>query len=276
MSKLIDIIGQRFGQLVVIAASRKSGRAAWLCQCDCGGTCVTSGTQLRSGKTHTCDGPAHVPYIDMVGKKFGRLLVVKRSGGKHSSRNILWECLCECGETVTVPGSVLRSGKARSCGCFRSENLIKRLTTHGKWQTRTYRVWAAIIQRCTNHKHKHFGNYGKRGIAVCEGWRKFENFYTDMGERPDNKTIDRIDNDDGYHCGHCDDCKSHGWTANCRWATPREQGNNTSRNRHISIDGQVVTVKQASEITGVKYGTILTRLNKGLSDEDAIKPAKKK
>lgn len=86
--------------------------------------------------------------------------------------------------------------------------------THGMSRTGLYRVWGDMKQRCLNPKHKDYPNYGSKGITVCKRWMKFINFYEDMGERPKNKSLDRINNDGNYEPG------------NCRWATSSEQQQN--------------------------------------------------
>jgi hypothetical protein len=93
--------------------------------------------------------------------------------------------------------------------------------THGQTiggkDTRVYRVWAAMIYRCTNPRDKHWKDYGGRGITVCDRWRKFENFYADMGGPPPGLSIDRLNNDGNY-------CKE-----NCAWRTAAEQAKNKRR-----------------------------------------------
>lgn len=90
--------------------------------------------------------------------------------------------------------------------------------THGQsHRTRTYVSWDSMIQRCTNPKTKNWRWYGAMGVAVCDRWRKFANFYEDMGDRPEGMTLDRINPAGNYEPG------------NCRWADSLTQGRNKRR-----------------------------------------------
>lgn len=100
---------------------------------------------------------------------------------------------------------------ATSARCYRcSPNGVNNLK-HGMWGTRIHRIWGQMVARCRNPKHADYQNYGGRGIAVCERWLTFANFYADMGEKPEGLSLDRTDNDGNYEPG------------NCRWATSKEQ-----------------------------------------------------
>jgi len=149
--------------------------------------------------------------IDLVGQIFGRWTVLSRSEEKKTyEQSALWKCLCECGNQALVSTGTLRRGKSKSCGCLQRESATK----HGMYNTRVYKSWQQMRDRCNNPNHHAYSSYGGRGISVCKEWGDFEKFYEDMGDRPENMSIDRIDNDKGYSSN------------NCQWSTPREQVNN--------------------------------------------------
>ena len=115
-----------------------------------------------------------------------------------------------------------------------------------------YSRWAGMIDRCTNPKHIYFHNYGGRGIVVCERWRDFALFILDMGStfKP-GLTLDRIDNDGNY-------CPE-----NCRWATPKEQGNKSRINTILTAFGKSQTITQWAEELKIHHNTLHGRLKLG-------------
>ena len=95
-------------------------------------------------------------------------------------------------------------------------------------KTSEYGTWQAMIRRCESPKATDYEHYGGRGIAVCERWRSFENFFADMGPKPSPKhSIDRDDNNADYE------------PRNCRWSTAKEQARNRRRRRDsLDLEGQ--------------------------------------
>jgi hypothetical protein len=126
-----------------------------------------------------------------------------------------------------------------------------------------YNRWKDLKKRCYNPRSKSYHNYGGRGIKVCDRWRvSFSNFLSDMGDSfTPGKTIDRIDNDGDY-------CKE-----NCRWATPVEQCGNTRKNRIVVVGGSGVHLSELGRRSGIPWQTIASRLNRGMSPEDAVSMA---
>lgn len=130
--------------------------------------------------------------------------------------------------------------------------------THGKTGSSIYAVWSGMMQRCGNKNHKQYPFYGDRGIKVCERWLNFENFYADMGDRPKDKSIDRIDNNKGYS------------PENCRWATRTEQTRNRSITIKAKINGVEKTLGEWCEHFDVRYSTYFNRRRRGYSLIDAL------
>jgi hypothetical protein len=124
-------------------------------------------------------------------------------------------------------------------------------------------VWNGMVQRCINPNNKKWADYGGRGILVCERWRTFENFYADMGDRPDGMSLDRIDNDEGYSPG------------NVRWATATEQARNQRSNVMISFDGVTQTLRAWADQLGIHYSTLKGRHQRGEAVSDLFRPVKK-
>jgi hypothetical protein len=158
------------------------------------------------------------------GMKFNRLTIVKEVEPHRYPTGIprrRYLCKCECGNEINVLIHHLKKN-TKSCGCLRveiSKSLIGDLASnfkHGLRKTPEYEIWRAMKQRCLNPKHKSWKNYGGRGIKICDRWlNSVENFFEDMGKRPNSDySIDRINNDGNYE------------PSNCKWATPTEQNNN--------------------------------------------------
>lgn len=207
-----------------------------------------------------------VAKLELYGQRFGSLVAFERIPGDRIKCS-KWKCRCDCGKVVEVRLHCLRNNTTTSCGCHRRDKTKSMFTTHGLAGTRFHRIWTNMINRCSNQKNKHFKDYGGKGIQVCEGWRKFEGFQSDMYQSylehkevygNTNTTIDRIETDGNY-------CPE-----NCKWATQKEQARNRSSNVVNNYKGESLTLIEFSEKYEIPYGLLRRRLNKGWSIDNAI------
>ena len=264
-----DLTGQKFGKLTVIerTTNGKSGEARWICSCECGKTTISTGKNLVRGQSKSCGCRKTEVGVakrnDLVGKKFGRLLVTELAYIKNN--NTYWRCLCDCGNETIVVSYSLTSGHTISCGCRQKEAreaLHLQSTKHGKRFTRIYHTWRDMKERCLNPNKTGFKNYGGRGITICDDWKNdFNSFYEwaiNNGYR-DNLTIERIDVNGNY-------CPE-----NCTWATKLEQNNNRRNTIRLFYQGQTHTLREWSKITGIPLSTIRSRSKRGLSVGDILR-----
>lgn len=206
---------------------------------------------------------ADIKYEDLAGRKYGRLTVIKHHSchiTPNGTRKQKWLCKCECGNEVVVASPELKNGKTESCGCLQKERTSKARKTHGMSKSRLYSIWVKMIQRCENPNVERYPHYGGRGIRVCDEWHLFPKFMewaVNNGYR-ENLSIDRIDLNKNYE------------PSNCRWATDKEQANNTSRSHTITYKGETHTISEWASICGIASRTLNKRINSGWNIERSL------
>ena len=121
-----------------------------------------------------------------------------------------------------------------------------------------HKTWVNMRYRCINKTSPNYRNYGGRGIIVESEGDTFEQFYKDMGDRPEGMSIERVDVNGNY-------CKD-----NCKWATHEEQVVNMRTNKKITYEDETLTLSQWSRRTGLGERTIAYRIKIGWTIEDVI------
>lgn len=180
---------------------------------------------------------------------------------KLNSRNMLL-CRCVCGKEKILRRDDVYGAKSRSCGCQ-----MGRSGAAGRSGTPSYYTWKTMVSRCYSESNGSYKYYGAKGITVCDRWRGdggFNNFLADMGERPDDMTLDRIDSSKHYS------------PDNCRWATRSTQQNNREFCPKYEYNGERLTATEWARKTGINVGTLTTRLQNWSVEKALTTPVKSK
>jgi hypothetical protein len=194
---------------------------------------------------------------EMIGKRFGKLVVVERSGSTKN-REKAYLCKCDCGKSTIADGPGMREGQRKSCGCVKNGRI-----KHGLTHLPEHATWCRIRQRCNNPNDHKFKDYGGRGIKVCDRWSDFANFYEDMGSKPSKQhSIDRINVNGDYEQN------------NCRWATPKEQAQNTRANVSLTYKGETKCLSEWCAIKGISFIMLRHRIKHKWPEELLFSPIK--
>ena len=196
-------------------------------------------------------------HIDLTGNKYGRLTVLRESG-RTIYRSVTWECLCDCGNRVSITSHHLTSGHTQSCGCYQKDRAAEGQRTHGLCDTPTYHSWRGMKERCLNPQNKAYRWYGGNGVKICDRWLDFGEFLQDMGKRPKGMTIERIDTTGNYS------------PENCTWVPAKKQTQNTRSNVMVTHNGQTLCIAELARREKVPYGRLQSRLKKGWDVERAL------
>ncbi len=197
------------------------------------------------------------PVIIRIGRRYGRLTVLKFFGTVKCMPKFL--CRCICGTLCKVSAYCLNSGQTKSCGCLHRELLGNARRTHGMTGTKLHWIWKGMLQRCYNKKHISYPYYGARGIKVCARWRRsFISFLKDVGARTSFRhSLERIDNEGDYK------------PSNVKWATYKEQRRNTRSAKYITFQGKTLPMSDWAKLLGMNPSTLSIRL-KRWSIEEAL------
>lgn len=150
----LDLTNKKYGRLTVLYRAKRvrEGTYTWYCRCDCGSEIEVRSDSLRSGNTKSCgclskEQPNSKKRMDLIGQRYGRLVVISLSMRRGNAKERYWSCRCDCGTTKDVSGAALRKGGTKSCGCFNREQVSKRMKTHGQSRTPCYWNTANLKRR---------------------------------------------------------------------------------------------------------------------------------
>lgn len=202
-------------------------------------------------------------FEEMINKRFGKLVVLKKTDKKKYKTYFL--CQCDCGNKTIVEYYSLIYGNTKSCGCLQKEKAKQLKSTHNDSKTRLYTSWCNMKARCYRKTMKRYERYGGRGIVVCDEWKNsfitFKKWALENGYN-ESLTLDRIDVNGNYEPN------------NCRWISNLEQQSNRGNNRKITYKGETKALCEWARIYNLKWKTLQNRINDGWDIEKALTTTK--
>lgn len=193
------------------------------------------------------------PRLNLVGYRFGKLSVIARVEPPIGRTKFV--CNCDCGNQTIANGEDIKSGNTTSCGCVKKvigyTSNLKHGGASGKFSG-AYRSWRSMKQRCKDPNSRGWREYGAVGVTVCDRWlESFENFYADMGDRPEGYSLERINVFDGYY------------PANCKWIPLKDQIKNQRKTVRYSVNGEVMIQADAARHLKIHPASLLEMRRKG-------------
>jgi hypothetical protein len=217
MSPFINILNKKFGKLTAIERISDGPFGKWKFKCDCGKEKIISKQNVTQGKVNSCGCLNRFsPLKDrhrLEGKKFGRLTVIRHNVEDSRTKSTYWDCLCDCGKTVTVKGVYLVSKHTRSCGCIKIYRLdkgesglnivYKQYIRHAKGRSKEFNLSKEKFKEITQQNCFYCGKEPSSSVKC----KSEHSRYVYNG-------IDRVDSDKGYTldnvvpcCGTCNRIK---------------------------------------------------------------------
>lgn len=208
---------------------------------------------------------------NIIGNRYGKLIVIEKTEERKNNK-VVWKCRCDCGNITYSVKSQLDSGYKKSCGCLREDNKFKvfnvpvnkkpiLINNINIYNTRLYKIYRGIKDRCYNSNNKSYKYYGSKGIKLCDNWKDyFEEFYkwSLNNGYSDELTIDRIDNNGSYEPN------------NCRWVSQKVQCNNKSNNAYVKYKGQKYTYSEFEYKFKIPQKNISKLIKRGYKIEEIV------
>lgn len=202
-------------------------------------------------------------FIDLTGKRFGRLIVIKRVENNFFGV-LYWLCKCDCGNFKIIRGNNLKSGKTQSCGCLQKEkakNIGENKRKYKKEYLSLRYIFKGIKNRCYNKKSNNYNRYGAKGISICKKWLDNPLSFCEWALQNGYKkglTIDRINNNGKYEPN------------NCRWVDYTIQCRNRKNSLTFTINDTCLPLIEWCKIYNKPYQAVLKRLKRKWQIEKAL------